>query len=600
MAIITDPDLLARSSADSTGTPDGEVFLNLTNKTIELISQDDDTGGSPTNFSSLVAADGVTLQCLYSFLKNLWKTESDLIKYPFPMEAITAEQFEFINGWGPDDTNTATRSFIRTGGWAEKDSAGTVLREYMGVITLGNIETNHKAYFAWDDNTTKTDFTYFGPVNQAIKIYETSGTAPAFGAPGAITTAYDNRAKVLTTYIRSAPDESPVVGYTFGASTTTSIGATTVTNQVYRFPLSEAVDIKITENDTTVGSSAPYTDMNITYYTSDQAISVGANSYNFGVLIDANVDNSGDNPTAEQIYMFVQYQLRQTSDIDAGAASLFGVVADPLLTFVGDNLKTVIQAEDESPYRGVAIVDYNNNDINRLTFVDNTGTERNFPFSASVTLNFSQTLVDDPNSKYFLFYTTNPSGNYGTGNAFYVSSGTYDAASPDQNIPVTGDLHYQTFTPTQGAASGTSDGTVSGKTFTVSGAGWGDTGSPEAGDLDGQILYILDGPNAGFYTIASHTATVITVTAPQDFETDGTARSWSLRSKNTTGNIQFTYDYDLNEDGGRTKATDAGVTLVAIGLNNAQYSSTTGTISRTETQTISITSALERNYSDPA
>jgi len=116
MAIITDPDLLARSSADSTGTPDGEVFLNLTNKTIELISQDDDTGGSPTNFSNLVAADGVTLQCLYSFLKNLWKTESDLIKYPFPMEAITAEQFEFINGWGPDDTNTATRSFIRTGG----------------------------------------------------------------------------------------------------------------------------------------------------------------------------------------------------------------------------------------------------------------------------------------------------------------------------------------------------------------------------------------------------------------------------------------------------------------------------------------------------
>lgn len=61
--------------------------------------------------------------------------------------------------------------------------------------------------------------------------------------------------------------------------------------------------------------------------------------------------------------------------------------------------------------------------------------------------------------------------------------------------------------------------------------------------------------------------------------------------------IPFTYDYDVNVQRGSTSAaTDAPVTLVAIGLTNAQFVIAAGTITRATGITISAVAALERNY----
>jgi hypothetical protein len=74
MAIITDPDLLNQET---------EITIDTANRTITL------------NEAGNLSSDGITLQCLYSFLKEEWKTNSTLIPFPFPMTAITPEQFEF-------------------------------------------------------------------------------------------------------------------------------------------------------------------------------------------------------------------------------------------------------------------------------------------------------------------------------------------------------------------------------------------------------------------------------------------------------------------------------------------------------------------------
>jgi len=63
--------------------------------------------------------------------------------------------------------------------------------------------------------------------------------------------------------------------------------------------------------------------------------------------------------------------------------------------------------------------------------------------------------------------------------------------------------------------------------------------------------------------------------------------------------IPFTFDYDNNAQGGRTPGTDAEVTVVAIGLDTAQYVSATVTLTRSTGQNISLVSPLERNYSNP-
>jgi hypothetical protein len=62
----------------------------------------------------------------------------------------------------------------------------------------------------------------------------------------------------------------------------------------------------------------------------------------------------------------------------------------------------------------------------------------------------------------------------------------------------------------------------------------------------------------------------------------------------------FTFDYDNNNQGGRTPATDADIVLVAIGLETAQYVLFEGTITRATGQTFSLISSLERTYSDPS
>jgi hypothetical protein len=62
--------------------------------------------------------------------------------------------------------------------------------------------------------------------------------------------------------------------------------------------------------------------------------------------------------------------------------------------------------------------------------------------------------------------------------------------------------------------------------------------------------------------------------------------------------IPFDYDYDGNLQGGRTPATDADVTIVAIGLNSAQYVVATGTITRATGLDFSLVAPLERNYSN--
>jgi hypothetical protein len=63
--------------------------------------------------------------------------------------------------------------------------------------------------------------------------------------------------------------------------------------------------------------------------------------------------------------------------------------------------------------------------------------------------------------------------------------------------------------------------------------------------------------------------------------------------------IPFDYDYDGNVQGGRTAATDADVTIVAIGLNSAQYVVATGTITRATGVNFSLVAPLERNYTNP-
>lgn len=589
MAKILDPDKLSKSTDASTGTPDGNVYFDLTNLTIELLPNV--VGGWQNAGNELddnnYNAGGVSVQALYSFLKEQWKSDATLIKYPFPMVAITAEQFEFVEGWTLTDGNESpalfnSKKLIRDGGWAERGTGATgITKEYAGIISLGTLaDANAAPYYAFAGDAAKRALNYGGQVNEAVLIYDNT-----------VSPVIDDRSKVLTLYVRSAPTGTSgnVTGYIFAQTATTDIGVSLLATQAYRFPLAQAVDPNV---DLLVSelSGGVFADMRVEYYSTPQSITDTGTSFNVGVVIDANIGDDAPIPTLSQIYQWVQNELRTAGDINVapGDVSTRGELTDLLVQFVGATLKTIRQADGD----GVFIEGVGSTELNNVEFVDNTGASQVYPFKVGVNLDFNSNVLDDPNSKYFLFYTTNTGGDFGTGSAVSVTD--------DGSAAVTGDVHTQAASYT-GSMTGTSDGdiTASARTMQVTGAGWS---SPQ---LVGKILSVTDGTNAGKYYVASHTADTITIEADgKIFDVDDATASWALIEPNEAGGtnvprITFTYNYASNSDGGRTPDTNADITLVALGLEKAQYATAAGTITKVNSVTLPISNPLERNYEDP-
>jgi hypothetical protein len=588
MATITDPDDLSQSTQAATGTPDGNVFINPTTLTIELIASDEATNNSWTGAGAFTRKEGVSLQALYSFLKEEWKTDSNLIKYEFPMEAITSEQFEFRKGWTLNDTNTESRTYIRNGGWAEKNATDDTVAEYMSVITLGTINPNQFAYYAWADDNTVVPFDYDEAVNQAVQIYSDPN------GDGDTADGFNKRNTVLNVYIRpdTAGLSGSVVGYTYDSSSTTAIGAPTVTYQAYRFPLSTSVDLNLTLTDAEIAADLITTKGMKIYFDGSDALGTDFSSNQLPItfasefLFEHVIVGANDAAalTPSEVYNFVQYQLRQTSDIDenpAGSNVRVGKLTEALVQFVGPTLETfAINGGTE----GVMIDNFDTAETANLKFRDNTGTLRTFPRIASGNFLFNNNLVNDASAKYWAFF----SSNYPGASATLV---------PDYNdATLSKDIHYTVLdTNSTGATGGAVTSGLS--TFTVA-------ASLGADDIyQGDVLYISNGPNTGYYFIDSHTGATITITGQFEVTDTTTDVTWEIREKNVNVDgqavIPWTFDYDAADRGDASPGTNAPITVVAIGLNNAQYVTAGFTIGDGSGQNFSVVSALERNYSDP-
>lgn len=576
MAKITDPDSLTYElNTVALGT--ANVVVDLANSRIEL------------NKAALLSDDGVTCQALYSKLKEVWKNENTAIMYDFPMEAITPEQFEFIKGWELADINSV--NLIRDAGFAYRTSAGTEVASYMGFDSVFPLDNNAQSggdqvYVELNPyNGTRQDMYITGQANQPIQIYgdATHGNV-------------EYRNNNLRFFVREPQKQ-------FGFTSVSALNvALPLTYKKYAFPLSNGADTNIGASATTpIADSAiasggfpnapdlaPYSGMSITSGNSTQ-IDISGNLYDFDIIID------GNGGSAEQIYAFVHYQLRRNADVDVdGTGVIRGEVGDDLVEFVGSDLYT----RRDTQGRGVYIANTIANDANRVHFEDDTGASRSYDYLAAGTIVFNQNLIDDPATKYTMFFATDDAGDnlgydFGTPNAIIVQDST------DTNIA--GDLHNTTATPTGSEpVSGTTDGSAAAGGFVMTSVlagtnNWDDTGN---GQFAGKVL-VVTGQNAGYYNIVSNTTTTITV--DKAFEATSTnGMTWEVRDR-SNGSLTWDFLYDSNEQRGvGMSPADAPVVIVAIGLNSAQYVKTdTNTISRNVGQNFSLVAALERNYNDP-
>jgi hypothetical protein len=456
MAKITDPDLLTRdvhivfhTGSNASGS-----------KTIRLVR----TGG--------LGYEGVTGQAIYSKCKELWKSEADLARFPFPLISITEKKFDFISAW--DWYNFETKTLVRDAGWSVKDATNNSLEEWMGFVTLGSLGATDQVFYQQSASISASNNTFTGSVNNAVQIYKTG----SYGGLG----SFDYR-----TYFKCFVREYQK---TYDQSELSAVGETSVTYQVYSFPLTDGSDPKITHDDSAVSTTPAYTNISVNYYTSSLSRTIGSGIYQFDTIIDAN------GASKEEVYERVQFLLRQNINVNSasvpngGVGYVAGNTADELLIFVGDTLQT-------SP--GVFVDNVSATDINFYQFYDTASVSRTYPYVAAGTITFNDNLQSDVSGTFKMYFTSVPDGNFGSGSAVIVVD--------NEGFPITGS--------TFGSASRT-----------------------------------------------------------------------------------FTFDYDGNVQGSRVAATNAPITIVALGLTTAQYVSTVGTISRTNANAYSLVSTLERNYSN--
>lgn len=649
MPTIVDPDGLFDNVVDSAGA---SVYIDTALRTIKIRNNSAAPKG-PT-----LDETGVTLQSLYSFLKQEWKDDPNgksLIAYPFPLVAITPEQFEWRFGWSPADDSS--RSLIRTAGWREFHTDDTTLkRQYIGTISLGNIDGDQNqddagdqdfvyyAFFDSADGTSKAgpfNYDFPGEVNQAVLTYKDSD------ANG--TSELDYRGDILRLFIRQE-------GKTYDQTDTVDIGLTAGTTLPYntqRFPLVEGNDLKITGtggvSDATIEAaktagqkySTNGDGSTIEYLAADEASNTFGYSedllggpFNFGVKIRSASGVDGTTPlTNQELYAWVQYNLRQDSDIEFVAGSVKnGKLADELLAFVGDTLTTkpVTNIDQNGTVTGVAITNVNADDINNTQLFNTGGSLQSFPFSTAISIGFSQDILEDSaNAKVFVYYDHTRDyavgGEIGTSiDIANVGISATDSYQDSANFILNGAV---SFTPVLTALNGPQN--VNGLNPAVeadayfrlhksSGTGanhnviWkvtavGDSSHFAAITIDDTVAPINETLNTAGDAIYTHP-----INSPGALLLDSAgvvggenivaqAAVSDLASGSLTNNrFVVSYAFDNNTQKDREGGQPFDVNVRAIGLNNGSWVEQTATITEQNTNSISVVSAVERNYSDPA
>lgn len=522
MAKIVDPDQLNQGT---------EVVITEGSKLIQLAvagNLDDDAPG---------ATSGVTLQAVYSFLKEEWRTDTDLNKFRFPIKAIYEAKFLMQNSWDWEDEQT--RDLIRDAGWQETGGD-----EYATIISLGlfDDDANDLAYYqqvaGFTETTTNYDKT--GRLNEPIQILD-------FG-----TNDYRDFLKVFLRLQGKTFDE-------YNLLVAQNIAA--LTYAAYRLPLANEDDIGINETytDAYIEANQPFTSMQLQYYVGQLFETAAATTYavddvvqdgvgrwarctgagtvvtpggawadfgststweaypgerqigtNYYAFNRAVVADTGNKPDDEQIYAYVQHENRQTTNINddpetEGYGNVNGNVGVRLAYYVGTTLHS---------WPGVCFDNFDPNITNDIVIHDITvdgdgldsedvpitSTERTYPFVSAGTMVFNSDLVDDSDAKYWMYFNDAGGNQFDSANAIIVKD--------NGNNDITGDVSQQ--------------------------------------------------------------------------------------------NIQFDFDYDNNEQGGRTKGTDAVVQIVAMGLDGAEWVVAQFTITKATGLTFPVNAATERNYSNPA
>ena len=449
-------------------------------------------------------------------------------------------------------------------------------------------------------------------------------------------------------------------GKTYGKSALSDIGVTEVDNKVFRFPLSNASDLKITNTDGDISTLSPYTEIDVKYFATAFNREVdGATNRDFGIAVDvgtwSGVDGSfsaaGTVLTSSEGGMGVNaYQngsIRIHEGTDENTSFTVASNTATTITISGGTFtatesaisftaqrQTPVVATGEEIFEKIQYELRQAADIDALSSIVNGKTADEILGFTGETLEAGKGIPVNPNGggsgviiEGFDSNDTNRLTFYDNLGAFYtypfVAAGSiaFNPNLVNDAGPAEYFMYYEYTVRTNVTDLALS--ATAGNTTSLDSAG---SNLPTLAQNDYIRLVGFTGVNInnnGIYQVTDVTPTTLQADLTKiDGEppTDVTAGVIDLDQnpidsddailvKDNSGvditgtigaaSVGFDYDYDGNVQGGRTAATVANIVIRAIGTDTAQYVETTGQITRAVGLSYSLVAALERVYSNP-
>jgi len=183
------------SRSDADNDPDGNIYFDVANGRIELITKEElaqvDLGNGAED-NPLTNLTGIKFEALYAFENQERRVDENLRKYDryFKGTFKFGGAYEVINGRkftaNADSTTTDDRAKVRGSGWIERDTSGNIGRIYYGVKSLGNIYDTSNPFYQLVSGGVPFNFSKAGAVDEAIQVYGDASVDTD-------TTTFDNR-----------------------------------------------------------------------------------------------------------------------------------------------------------------------------------------------------------------------------------------------------------------------------------------------------------------------------------------------------------------------------------------------------------------------
>ena len=417
---------LVQSSVGRSGTPDGNIFFDVANGRIEIITVEEQAtidmtsrGGGASVANPLSENDGVKMEALYAFEREQRRLDETLRQYDpyFSGSFKFAGAYNLINGRKFDDADGSATSLttddrfkIRGSGWRELDAAGAIGRIYFGDRSLGNIEALSQPYHQLAEFGPVTNFDKDGPVDEAVQVFGNI-------AVDANTTTFDTRtyhALSVRTY-----------GFNPDRKTLTDSGVSAMDGYSVGFALGESIHLTTNETDHPIASvynATPANQLGVWLNMTLEELVSPQTETGFNEA-DGNFTWVLNNPNAASLEECVAYLdaiSLQDADINEGAANTNGKQVGTWYTYSADG-KIQPRVDNGSTGEGLFIEGLVGVDKQNVIFTDDAGGTKTYPFFVSVIVTVGAGAVADTLAWFHAFFRDGADNAAGGGDDFNTS-----------------------------------------------------------------------------------------------------------------------------------------------------------------------------------